>query len=259
MAARYNAKKLNLPRPPASSLHHVGFGHIAHLPAHPGRRRRWGQEAFRHFRFRVVATKPKPSTSYLLVYAIGGPPPATWGAALLAPVAAAGWAFPRTRRGEVAWAESSSAFAAPSTHQSLSFSSFSFLCRFRRKCARRRSARTAVCAHWRDGEGRSSSSGGRLPNGREGMGWLIHYDLDYNVALVSTKYFPDIHVEDAFLGRQLQFQPHNKVVVVGRCFNSGKLLAATGMVTNDEPTEKYTISTCEITRTCCWFLFLLNI
>jgi hypothetical protein len=83
------------------------------------------------------------------------------------------------------------------------------------------------------------------------MGWLIHYDLDYNVALVSTKYFPDIHVEDAFLGRQLQFQPHNKVVVVGRCFNSGKLLAATGMVTNDEPTEKYTISTCEITRTCC--------
>jgi hypothetical protein len=35
-------------------------------------------------------------------------------------------------------------------------------------------------------------------------------------------------------------------------------MAATGMVT-DEPTEKYMLSTCEITKVCCWFIFLTNL
>jgi hypothetical protein len=74
--------------------------------------------------------------------------------------------------------------------------------------------------------------------------------LDYSIVLVSTFYFPDIGIEEAFLGCQLQLQSHSKVVAIGRGFNSGKLMAATGMVT-DEPTEKYMLSTCEITKVCC--------
>ncbi|CAO2201814.1 unnamed protein product [Urochloa humidicola] len=85
----------------------------------------------------------------------------------------------------------------------------------------------------------------RLPNKQEARGRLKLCDLDYNIALVTTEYFPDI--EEAFLGPQLQFGPHSKVVAVGRGFNSGKLMAATGTVT-DEQTEKCMISTCEITR-----------
>ncbi|CAL5002116.1 unnamed protein product [Urochloa decumbens] len=84
-----------------------------------------------------------------------------------------------------------------------------------------------------------------LPNKQEAIGHLTHCDLDYNIALITTDYFPDI--EEAFLGAQLQFGPHSKVVAVGRGFNSGKLMAATGTVT-DEPSEKCMISTCEITR-----------
>ncbi|KAG2583435.1 hypothetical protein PVAP13_6KG218600 [Panicum virgatum] len=83
-----------------------------------------------------------------------------------------------------------------------------------------------------------------LPNRKEGIGRLKHYDLGYNVALVYTESFPEI--EEIFLG-QFQIKPHSKVVAVGRGFNSGKLMATAGTVT-DERTEKYMISTCKITR-----------
>lgn len=88
-----------------------------------------------------------------------------------------------------------------------------------------------------------------LPNRKEGIGRLKHYDSDYNVALVYNEYCPDI--EEAFLGHQLQIKPHSKVVAVGRGFNSGKLLMATAGTVTDERTEKYMISTCNVTRVCC--------
>ena len=84
-----------------------------------------------------------------------------------------------------------------------------------------------------------------LPNMKGAIGVLKEYDLDYNIALVHTHYFPGI--QEIFLDRHLQYGPHSKVVAVGRGFYSGKLMAATGTAT-DEPAEKYMISTCKITR-----------
>ncbi|XP_037409421.1 uncharacterized protein LOC119271870 [Triticum dicoccoides] len=90
----------------------------------------------------------------------------------------------------------------------------------------------------------------RLPNNHLSMGWLDYYDLKYNVAVISIAPF---HVfRAAFLDHQRQFEPHSEVVAVGRCFDSCKLMATAGMLTDNGKRiyrEELAISTCEITMT----------
>ncbi|KAF7034886.1 hypothetical protein CFC21_045840 [Triticum aestivum] len=90
----------------------------------------------------------------------------------------------------------------------------------------------------------------RLPNNHLSMGWLEYYDLNYNVAVISVAAF---HVfRAAFLDHQRQFESHSEVVAVGRCFDSGKLMVTTGMLTDNGKRiyrEELAISTCEITMT----------
>uniref|UniRef100_A0A0E0LPH0 Uncharacterized protein n=1 Tax=Oryza punctata TaxID=4537 RepID=A0A0E0LPH0_ORYPU len=87
-----------------------------------------------------------------------------------------------------------------------------------------------------------------LPKKQVAHGWLYKYDLQYNIAIVETKVFPGLRAIN--LEHQLQFESHSKVVAVGRCFKSGKLMATSGVLT-DDPSGVYRkelmISTCEIT------------
>ncbi|KAF7020870.1 hypothetical protein CFC21_033922 [Triticum aestivum] len=82
------------------------------------------------------------------------------------------------------------------------------------------------------------------------LGWLEFYDLKYNVAVINIACCHSLQV--TCLDHQRQFESHSKVVAVGRCFNSGKLMATAGMLT-DNPKgayrEELAISTCEITMT----------
>uniref|UniRef100_A0A8I7B986 Uncharacterized protein n=1 Tax=Hordeum vulgare subsp. vulgare TaxID=112509 RepID=A0A8I7B986_HORVV len=87
----------------------------------------------------------------------------------------------------------------------------------------------------------------RLPNNHLSMGRLEYYDLKYNVAVISITTSHVFHA--AFLDHQRQFESHSEVVAVGRCFDSGKLMATTGMLTENGKRiyrEELAISTCEI-------------
>ncbi|CAO2175473.1 unnamed protein product [Urochloa humidicola] len=86
-----------------------------------------------------------------------------------------------------------------------------------------------------------------LPNKQSAIGWLMHYDLDYNVAVVNTSHYPGFRA--AHLDHHMQFEPDSKVVALGRCFNTGNLMALSGIVT-DEPgvyRKHLMASTCDIT------------
>jgi hypothetical protein len=88
----------------------------------------------------------------------------------------------------------------------------------------------------------------RLPDDQVELGWLNFYDLQHNLAVINIPRFHTLR--EARLDNQRQFECHSKVVAVGRCFNSGKLMATSGMLT-DNPSRDYreelAISTCEIT------------
>ncbi|KAF0907755.1 hypothetical protein E2562_020497 [Oryza meyeriana var. granulata] len=105
---------------------------------------------------------------------------------------------------------------------------------------------TANFADWNDHSTRAIEV--RLPKKQVGYGWLRHYDLQYNIAVIGTKFFPGLQATN--LEHQLKFESHSKVVAVGRCFKSGKLMATSGVLT-DDPSGVYRkelmISTCEIT------------
>uniref|UniRef100_A0A0A9FE76 Uncharacterized protein n=1 Tax=Arundo donax TaxID=35708 RepID=A0A0A9FE76_ARUDO len=76
----------------------------------------------------------------------------------------------------------------------------------------------------------------RLPNKKGHIGSLVHYDLHYNVAVVEINPFPGFRA--ARFDHHMQFGPDSKVVAVGRWFNSGRLMATSGIVT-DEPRGVY--------------------
>uniref|UniRef100_A0A8R7TR58 Uncharacterized protein n=1 Tax=Triticum urartu TaxID=4572 RepID=A0A8R7TR58_TRIUA len=90
----------------------------------------------------------------------------------------------------------------------------------------------------------------RLPDNKIELGWLQFYDLKHNVAVINIIRYHSLQV--ACLDHQRQIESQSKVVAVGRCFNSGKLMATAGMLT-DHPRgayrEELAISTCEITMT----------
>uniref|UniRef100_A0ACD5VPQ7 Uncharacterized protein n=1 Tax=Avena sativa TaxID=4498 RepID=A0ACD5VPQ7_AVESA len=73
-----------------------------------------------------------------------------------------------------------------------------------------------------------------LPDNTVELGWLNFWDLQHNLALINIPRFHTLQV--ACLDNQQQFECHSKVVAVGRCFNSGKLMATGGML-SDNPVE----------------------
>jgi len=86
-----------------------------------------------------------------------------------------------------------------------------------------------------------------LPNDQCTEGTLQHYNLHYNVAVISVK---DYHDHRA-LNTVPYFIDHFEVAAVGRCFESGALLATCGDLVNWTGTldcKFLTRSTCKITK-----------
>lgn len=97
-----------------------------------------------------------------------------------------------------------------------------------------------------------------LPNKQRWKGTLQHYNLHYNIALVNVK---DYHASCPAKIQHLWDAHCSKVVAVGYCFETGKLMAAKGArfarpVIHDCKQLGY--STCTITKVLLlFFLYLL--
>ena len=91
-----------------------------------------------------------------------------------------------------------------------------------------------------------------LPDNRTIRGTLQHYSLNYNIAVVSITDFR--FTQTARIDDQVQIKPHAEVVAVGRVYDSSKLMATSGVVT-DKPSElnckELVVSTCKITKVRC--------
>jgi hypothetical protein len=86
-----------------------------------------------------------------------------------------------------------------------------------------------------------------LPNQEHREGALQHYNLHYNVALVSVKDFSAPHP----LNIQPQMSNYSSVYSIGCCINSGMLMAARGQHTEMLGTfdcKLLKCSTCKITK-----------
>ncbi|CAM0948746.1 unnamed protein product [Alopecurus aequalis] len=89
-----------------------------------------------------------------------------------------------------------------------------------------------------------------LPDNEHGTGTLQHYNLRYNIAVISI--MCSHCTQTAQIYDQLQTEPRGEVVAVGRVYESGKLMA-TGGTLIDKPSEldckELKMSTCKITKT----------
>ncbi|TVU43765.1 hypothetical protein EJB05_10257, partial [Eragrostis curvula] len=86
-----------------------------------------------------------------------------------------------------------------------------------------------------------------LPTNRRIDGTLEHYDLHYNVALVSVKN----HHDHCPANTQLSWFSRSDVAAVGRCFKSGALMATSGKLISSTGTldcDSLIYSSCKITK-----------
>lgn len=93
-----------------------------------------------------------------------------------------------------------------------------------------------------------------LPNKLRVEGTLEHYNLHYNVALVSVK---DFCVDQPAKVQHLCFDAR-ELLAVGCCFKSGRLMAARGRLFARPVEDGYNFlgySTCKISKV--WLLFFL--
>ncbi|TVU43881.1 hypothetical protein EJB05_03301, partial [Eragrostis curvula] len=88
-----------------------------------------------------------------------------------------------------------------------------------------------------------------LPNKRCAKGKLKHYDLQYNIAIVTIRGY---HCRrTAKIDIKEPVEPHNGVVAIGRTFETGKLMATSGMLTTESielDCDELAFSTCKITK-----------
>jgi len=97
-----------------------------------------------------------------------------------------------------------------------------------------------------------------LPNKLVVTGTLQHYNLEYNVAVISVMGFRCLRTAE--FHNQVQIEPQREVVAVGRVFESGKLMATSGIVTGKESTldcKELMVTTCKITEVHAFFLLFL--
>ncbi|CAL5009854.1 unnamed protein product [Urochloa decumbens] len=88
-----------------------------------------------------------------------------------------------------------------------------------------------------------------LPDNKHATGKLQHHNLNYNIVVVSVEGFhcsrmAKLHTEETFV-------PPNEVVAIGRTFETGKLMATSGSLTDNSSnlvSEEHGISTCKITK-----------
>jgi small nuclear ribonucleoprotein (snRNP)-like protein len=92
-----------------------------------------------------------------------------------------------------------------------------------------------------------------LPNNEKTVGTLEHYSLQYNVALISVKNYNAADCVKLALNN-ICIQHKLTVVAVGRCFESGLLMAASGKYAknSDVPDDLYCdylwYTTCKTTK-----------
>uniref|UniRef100_A0ACD5ZXI7 Uncharacterized protein n=1 Tax=Avena sativa TaxID=4498 RepID=A0ACD5ZXI7_AVESA len=88
-----------------------------------------------------------------------------------------------------------------------------------------------------------------LPDNEHATGMLQHYNLHYNIAIITIKDYRCTRIVQIF--DQLQTEPCGEVAAVGRVYESGKLIA-TGGTLIDKPSEfdckELKMSTCKITK-----------
>ena len=89
----------------------------------------------------------------------------------------------------------------------------------------------------------------RLPNDRIVTGWIEDPKIYVDFFIVNIKNVSG--VDAASLDRDMQFEPHTKVVAVWRCFNSG-LLKSTRGLNLASPTSEKIVSTCRIHKVSCF-------
>ena len=93
-----------------------------------------------------------------------------------------------------------------------------------------------------------------LPNKLVVTGTLQHYNLEYNVAVISVMGFHCLRTAE--FHNQVQIEPQREVVAIGRVFESGKLMATSGIVTGKESTldcKELMVTTCKITKVHAFF------
>ncbi|CAL5064140.1 unnamed protein product [Urochloa decumbens] len=92
----------------------------------------------------------------------------------------------------------------------------------------------------------------RLPGGKLVEGKLWKYDFHYNIAVVNTKSFPELHASHIPCEVQLNFEsPQTNLVAIGRCFESGELMATSGTLlykSSRLDCQELLMSTCKITK-----------
>uniref|UniRef100_A0A0A9CVD2 Uncharacterized protein n=1 Tax=Arundo donax TaxID=35708 RepID=A0A0A9CVD2_ARUDO len=88
-----------------------------------------------------------------------------------------------------------------------------------------------------------------LPNKQLAVGTLLHCNFSYNIAVVSIANFRCLRAAE--FHNAVQIKPQMEVVAIGRGFESGKLMATSGIVVDKESKldcGELMITTCKITK-----------
>ncbi|XP_014751773.2 uncharacterized protein LOC104582275 [Brachypodium distachyon] len=85
----------------------------------------------------------------------------------------------------------------------------------------------------------------RLPNIQVVNGQVQNLNLSCNLVVITASFSPDLRA--VCLGNSVQVESHTKLLSVKRCFNSGNLMASSGVLI-DRPSGVDCESTCKITK-----------
>lgn len=90
-----------------------------------------------------------------------------------------------------------------------------------------------------------------LPNKKHATGKLQHHNLHYNIAVVSIRNFHCRRIAKLHIEKPVYPLNDNQVVAIGRTFDTGKLMATSGVLTDNSSnlvSEEHGICTCKITK-----------
>ncbi|RCV44242.1 hypothetical protein SETIT_9G357800v2 [Setaria italica] len=90
-----------------------------------------------------------------------------------------------------------------------------------------------------------------LPNKKHATGKLQHHNLHYNIAVVSIRNFHCRRIAKLHIEKPVYPLNDNQVVAIGSTFDTGKLMATSGVLTDNSSnlvSEEHGICTCKITK-----------